>query len=35
MTDYEIGLLVGAMVTWPIVSILSILVVDIFVASKK
>ena len=35
MTDYEVGLLVGALVTWPVTSILSILVVGIFVANKK
>ncbi len=34
MTDYEVGLLIGALVTWPVTSIASILFVGFFVSRR-
>lgn len=35
MTDYEIGILVGALITWPIVSIGMGVIIGIFVSGRK
>lgn len=34
MTDYEVGLLVGALVTWPVTSIASVLFVCFFIGRR-
>lgn len=34
MTDYEVGLLVGAFVTWPVTSIASVLFIGFFVGRR-
>lgn len=35
MTDYEMGMLVGALIAWPVVSIGTALVMGIFVAGGR